>query len=81
MASRVTIRTTDRGFLVCSGADMFGTKIRVRHFATALSIKSLLKREMDNATRSQMIDALLTTEPKAGYPLVPASRLHLVWSR
>jgi hypothetical protein len=81
MAKRVTIRQTDHGIIISSGSGIFGTKIRVRHFATALAIKSALKREMDSTLRSQLIDTLIRDEPRDGYPLIPASRLHLVWSR
>ena len=79
--NRIVIRQTDRGYLVCSGAGMFGTKIRVRHFATALAIKATLKRLPRGPEQMAVVDALILDEPKDGYPLIPASRIHLVWSR
>jgi len=79
---RVTIRQTSRGYTISSkNGGVFGTKIGVRHYATALGIKSILKRIEFSETRSAMIDAMLRDEPKAGYPLVPVSRLHLVVGR
>lgn len=66
---------------VRSGRGLFGIHIVVRHVATALGIKGLLKRaDLDRADQSAMIDALLMEEVAAPV-LVPVSRLHLVWSR
>jgi hypothetical protein len=79
---RVTITERENGFHVRSGRGIYGTHIRVRHFVTALSIKNALKNPaLDRETCSAMIDALIRDEPKDGYQIVPASRLHLVWSR
>ncbi len=77
-ATRVTIRARGAKFSVCAGSGMFGTHITVRHFSTALAIKSLLKRDMDRSVRSAMIDALLMSEPPA-VALIPVTRLQLVY--
>lgn len=77
---RIAIRSTARGYIVSSkSGGIFGTKIRVELYSTALAIKTVMKTTAFGTSRSAMIDALIRDE--ACCVPIPASRLHLVVSR